>query len=83
MSDARIATTGRELDHQGQELCPLVGLQAKTYRYASRRPDDAPICQRLLYWPWSGGGVCVNPSLAVSSAVALASGLIDLHGRQS
>jgi hypothetical protein len=44
MSNARIATTGRELDHQGQELCALVGLQAKTYRYASRRPDDAPIC---------------------------------------
>ena len=49
MSDARIATTGRELDHQGQELCALVGLQPKTYRYASRRPDDAPIRQRLLY----------------------------------
>jgi hypothetical protein len=60
MSNARIATTGRELDHQGQELCALVGLQAKTYRYASRRPDDAPICQRLLYWPWSGGGVCIR-----------------------
>jgi len=41
MSDARIATTGRELHHQGQELGALVGLQAKTYRYASRRPDDA------------------------------------------
>jgi transposase InsO family protein len=60
MSDARIATTGRELDHQGQELCALVGLQAKTYRYASRRPDDAPIRQRLLYWPWSGGGSAID-----------------------
>ena len=60
MSDARIATTDRELDHQGQELCALVGLQAKTYRYASRRPDDAPIRQRLLYWPWSGGGSAID-----------------------
>jgi hypothetical protein len=60
MSDARIATTDRELDHQGQELCALVGLQAKTYRYASRQPDDAPIRQRLLYWPWSGGGSAID-----------------------
>jgi hypothetical protein len=60
MSDARIATTGRELDHQRQELCALVGLQAKTYRCTSRRPDDAPIRQRLLYWSWSGGGVCIR-----------------------
>jgi len=48
MSDARIATTGCELDHQGQGLCVLVGLQPKTYRYASRRPDDAPIRQRSI-----------------------------------
>jgi hypothetical protein len=37
----------------GQELlarrgCALVGLLAKTYRYTSRRSDDAPIRHRLL-----------------------------------
>jgi putative transposase len=30
-----------------RRACGLVGLEPKTYRYISRRPDDEPIRQRL------------------------------------
>src|SRR5262245_40869652 len=52
-SDARIATTARELGHQGQELvatpCVSTGWPGtQTYRYASTRSGDGPIRHRLL-----------------------------------
>jgi putative transposase len=37
----------KDKSYSQRRACALVGLQPKTYRYASRRPDDAPIRQRL------------------------------------
>jgi putative transposase len=37
----------KDKNYSQRRACALVGLQPKTYRYASRRPDDAPIRQRL------------------------------------
>lgn len=37
----------RERDYSQRRACRLVGLHAKTYRYASRRPDDAAVRARL------------------------------------
>ena len=34
-------------DYSQRRACGLVGLEPKTYRYASKRPDDTPIRQRL------------------------------------
>jgi putative transposase len=34
-------------DYSQRRACKLVGIEPKTYRYVSRRPDDAPIRQRL------------------------------------
>ena len=38
----------KDKSYSQRRACTLVGLQAKTYRYASRRSDDAPIRHRLL-----------------------------------
>jgi len=38
----------KDKSYSQRRACALVGLQAKTYRYASRRSDDAPIRHRLL-----------------------------------
>ncbi len=45
----RLAVTWaiKDKSYSQRRACALVGLQPKTYRYASRRPDDAPIRQRL------------------------------------
>jgi putative transposase len=37
----------KDKDYSQRRACVLVGLQPKTYRYVSKRPDDAPIRQRL------------------------------------
>jgi putative transposase len=37
----------KDKSYSQRRACGLVGLQPKTYRYASRRPDDAPIRRRL------------------------------------
>jgi putative transposase len=37
----------KDKDYSQRRACVLVGLQTKTYRYVSKRPDDAPIRQRL------------------------------------
>jgi putative transposase len=37
----------KERDYSQRRACGLVGLEPKTYRYASKRPDDALIRQRL------------------------------------
>ena len=34
-------------EYSQRRACRLVGLAPKTYRYASKRPDDEPIRQRL------------------------------------
>lgn len=34
-------------DYSQRHACKLVGIEPKTYRYVSRRPDDAPVRQRL------------------------------------
>ena len=36
-----------EKDYSQRRACRLVGLQPKTYRYASQRPDDDALRQRL------------------------------------
>ena len=38
----------RDKSYSQRRACALVGLQPKTYRYASTRSDDAPIRHRLL-----------------------------------
>jgi putative transposase len=38
----------KDKSYSQRRACALVGLQAKTYRYASKRSDDAPIRHRLL-----------------------------------
>jgi len=38
----------KDKSYSQRRACALVGLQAKTYRYASRRSDEAPIRHRLL-----------------------------------
>jgi putative transposase len=38
----------KDKSYSQRRACALVGLQPKTYRYASRRSDDAPIRHRLL-----------------------------------
>jgi len=45
----RLAATWaiKDKSYSQRRACALVGLQPKTYRYASRRPDDAPIRRRL------------------------------------
>jgi putative transposase len=45
----RLAVTWaiKDKSYSQRRACALVGLQPKTYRYASRRPDDAPIRRRL------------------------------------
>lgn len=37
----------KEKDYSQRHACGLVGLEPKTYRYASRRPDDFHVRQRL------------------------------------
>lgn len=37
----------KEKDYSQRRACGLVGMEPKTYRYAAKRPDDAPIRQRL------------------------------------
>ena len=37
----------REKDYSQRKACALVGLDPKTFRYTSRRPDDEPIRRRL------------------------------------
>ncbi len=37
----------KDKDYSQRRACVLVGLQPKTYRYVSKRPNDAPIRQRL------------------------------------
>ncbi len=37
----------REKSYSQRRACGLVGMDPKTYRYESRRPDDAPIRRRL------------------------------------
>ena len=51
-SDARLAETAvtwaiEDKGYSQRRACGLVGLEPKTYRYASRRPDDAALRQRL------------------------------------
>lgn len=49
-SDARVEEISRELGDRGEGLFPaprLVGMNPKTYRYASRRGDDAGVRGRL------------------------------------
>ncbi len=36
-----------ETSHSPRRACALVGMDPKTYRYESRRPDDAGIRKRL------------------------------------
>ena len=36
-----------ERSYSQRRACALVGLQPRTYRYASRRPDDAEVRRRL------------------------------------
>ena len=36
-----------ETSHSQRRACALVGMDPKTYRYESRRPDDAGIRKRL------------------------------------
>jgi len=36
-----------EKDYSQRRACGLIGLEPKTYRYVSRRPDDTPIRRRL------------------------------------
>lgn len=37
----------KDKSYSQRRACGLVGLEPKTYRYVSKRPDDAPIRQRL------------------------------------
>jgi hypothetical protein len=37
----------QEKSYTQRRACRLVGLEPKTYRYATRRPDDAALRQRL------------------------------------
>jgi putative transposase len=37
----------KDKSYSQRRACALVGLRPKTYRYASRRLDDAPIRQKL------------------------------------
>jgi len=37
----------KDKDYSQRRACKLVGIEPKTYRYASQRPDDGPIRERL------------------------------------
>ena len=43
--------------------CRLVGLQAKTYRYRSRRADDSPIRERLREPAARGVGLAIDAAI--------------------
>jgi len=43
-----------------RRACGRIGLDPKTYRYASRQPDDAAVRARLKGWRFSGGGSAIG-----------------------
>ena len=46
----------KERSYSQRRACALVGLHPRTYRYASRRSDDAEIRRRLRSLPTSDDG---------------------------
>ena len=50
----------REKGYSQRRACGLVGLEPKTYRYASKRPDDEGLRSRCGNWRRNGGGSAIG-----------------------
>ena len=65
-----------------RRACGRIGLDPKTYRYASRQPDDAAVRARLKGWRFSGGAQfeLIDMASRLSTLDALGSYRLTLQG---
>ena len=60
----------KEKSYSQAKACSLVGIDAKTYRYRSKRGDDGEVRKRLENWPPNAGGSAIGVCTSCSPAKA-------------